>query len=237
METPERRGAGKVSRGASGDHSDACSTGPGPRRPRMGTGTGTRQGLVFRGHGWMVWTRQSCVKGAQRSPRPGACVGSGRHDVVSLDLATLRSPEAREKRRQVFARVRRNSAFRIRHRETWKRWDTGLDQQRARPAFGATRSRQGSEETWPKTQRHGAAKVKARSGQEWGSRTWAEGRVGGSHPASLDGEPAERKARPSRPGGAGSVQLTRPTGNGGLGPVCLRGGSRPSSCLPSFQPG
>ena len=60
----------------------------------------------------------------------------GRHDVVSLDLATLRSPEAREKRRQVFARVWRNSAFRIRHRETWKRWDTGLGQQRARPAFG-----------------------------------------------------------------------------------------------------
>ena len=59
---------------------------------------------------------------------------------------------------------------------------------------------------------------------------------GGSHPASLEGEPAEWKARPSRPGGAGSVQLTRPTGNGGLGPVCLRGAPAPALAFLPFSP-
>lgn len=194
--------------GSHGAHSDACSSGLDAAAHREWRGTGTRQGLVSSGHGWTVWTRQTQVKGAAASPRPGARARPGRDDA---DGSWIRLPCGARRPEEEGSRVHRvcwNSVLRMRNCGNVED-GAGPDEQLGKPGAGgaAKRTRQGSEDKWPKTRSHGAANVKATCSQGWGSR-----------------------AR----GGAGWGVLARLAGNGGLGPVCLREPPAPALAFPPF---
>lgn len=176
---------------------------------------GTRQGLVFGG------SRIDCVdtavpcQGSTGSPEAWRIMPGRRERDAECPCIWPRcwSPEATENREQAFACVRRNSAFGMGHCDNMED-GTGVQERGGESlCLRAKRSRQGSAEKWPKTQRHVAAKVKARGGQGEhtlisqgdrvgmgaippGPHVRARGSVWDAHPqSSRSGEAGLREAR------------------------------------------